>query len=138
MLFWKKANFSKEETDEKIIEEYEQALSVSEVGYRLILERDIDEIYVNNYNEEWIIIWDGNIDISFCFDFFAVITYISDYYGKDDSGTLHHIREALKKSGNDDFKAKMSLVAQNFLTHRQIGECEAYFRILPALNPKNN
>ena len=28
----------------------------------------------------------------------AVITYISDYYSKDDSGTLHHIKEALQNS----------------------------------------
>ena len=134
----RKANFSKEENDEKLIQEYEQALSVSEIGYRLLLERDVDEIFVNNYNEEWIINWDGNIDISFCFDFFAVITYISDYYGKDDSGTLHHIKEALKQAGNDNLKSKMSLVAQTFLTHRQIGECEAFFRILPHLHLKDS
>ena len=110
----KKAAFSKEENEEKLIEEYENALAVSDIGYRLILERDVDEIFVNNYNEEWIINWDGNIDIAFCFDFFAVITYISDYYGKDDSGTLHHIKAALKENENKDFKAKMSLVAQIF------------------------
>ena len=122
--------------DNQLIDEYEEALSVSDVGYRIILERDVDEIYVNNYNDEWIIRWDGNIDISFCFDFYAVITYISDYYGKDDSGTLHHIKEALKQTGNRNLKSKSALVAQTFLTHRQIGECEAFFRILPHLHLK--
>ena len=124
--------------EDEMIKLYEDALSVSESGYRIVHKRDVDEIFVNNYNDEWIINWNGNIDISFCFDFFAVITYISDYYGKDDSGTLHHIREALKESTNDDFKAKMLLVAQTFLTHRQIGECEAYFRILPHLHLKDS
>ena len=37
------ANFSTEENDDKLIEEYEEALSISDVGYRLILERDVDE-----------------------------------------------------------------------------------------------
>ena len=129
---------SLEEDDEKLILEYEKAISLSEIGYRLVLERDVDEIFVNNHNEEWIISWNGNIDISFCFDFYAVITYISDYYGKDDSGTLHHIKQALKHANNDDLKSRLSLVAQTFQTHRQIGECEAYFRILPQLHLKDS
>ena len=76
------------------------------------------------------------MDLQLCLDFFAVITYISDYYSKDDSGTLHHIKQALKESGNETLKSKLSLVAHTFLTHRQVGECEAFFRILPHLNMK--
>ena len=78
------------------------------------------------------------MDIQLCLDFFAVITYISDYYSKDESGTLHHIKEALKQAGNDSLKSKLALVAHTFMTHRQIGECEAYFRILPHLNLKGS
>ena len=33
----RKANFSKEENDDKLIQEYEKALSVSDIGYRLIV-----------------------------------------------------------------------------------------------------
>ena len=36
------------------------------------------------------------MDIQLCLDFFAVITYISDYYSKDDSGTMQYIKDALK------------------------------------------
>ena len=78
------------------------------------------------------------MDIQLCLDFFAVITYISDYYGKDDSGTLQHIKEALKQAENESLKSKLSLVAHTFMTHRQIGESEAYFRILPHLHLKGS
>ena len=42
----------------------------------------------------------------------------------------------MKRTGNDNLKSKLALVAQTFLTHRQIGECEAFFRILPHLQLK--
>ena len=48
-------------------------------GINIILARDVDEMYINNYNPEWILAWDGNIDFSVCLDFFGVITYITDY-----------------------------------------------------------
>ena len=76
-------------------EEYIAAISTSNHGYKVVLRRDIDELFVNSYNAEWIRAWNGNIDIQICLDFFAVITYITDYYSKDDSGTLQLITEAL-------------------------------------------
>ena len=99
--------------------------------------RDISEIYVNTYNKEWLTAWDGNIDIQPCFEYFGVITYITDYFTKDDSGTLKYIKEALKAS-RDDLKEKLRLVVHQFLTHRQIGESEAYYRILSSLHLKSS
>ena len=74
------------------IPKYEEALSISKSGFSIVYKRDISEIYVNTYNKEWITAWDGNIDIQPCFDYFGVITYISDYFAKDDSGTLKYIK----------------------------------------------
>ena len=132
-----KAGVPGENEDEKIAL-YEKALSVSENGYRVLHKRDVDEIFVNNYNPEWILNWNANMDLQLCLDFFAVITYISDYYGKDDSGTMKHIKQALKQAENESLKKKLSLVSHTFLTHRQIGESEAYFRILPHLHMKES
>ena len=44
------------------------------------------------------------------------------------------IRDALKKAENETLQKKLSIVVNTFLTHRQIGECEAFYRILPHLN----
>ena len=33
--------------------------------------RDIDEIFINNYNPEWIVNWNANIDIFPVFDYFG-------------------------------------------------------------------
>ena len=117
-------------------EMYEKALKFSGTGYSVILQRDIDEIYVNNYNKEWIRAWRGNMDLQVCLDFFAVITYITEYYTKDDTATMKFLMDALKGSETATLKERMILVMNTFLTVRQIGEAEALYRILPELNLK--
>ena len=124
------------ENGQSPIKIYESALGISAKGYKIVYKRDIDEIYVNNYNREWLINWNANMDLQLCLDYYAIITYICDYYSKDDSGTIGHIAKALKKAENESLKTKLSLVINQFLTHRQIGESEAYFKILPHLHMK--
>ena len=68
-------------------DEYITALKESSrKGVNVILARDIDELYVNNYDPEWVLAWDGNIDKQPCFDFFAVVTYITEYFTNNISG----------------------------------------------------
>ena len=73
---------------EKEYDLYKCALEASKNGYSIILQRDIDEMYVNSYNPEWARAWNGNHDLQICLDYFAVITYITEYYTKDDTGTM--------------------------------------------------
>ena len=63
-------------------ETYYTALKYSSAGYSYHQERDLDEIYINSYNPEWLRAWDGNIDIQPCFDHFGIITYCIEYYAK--------------------------------------------------------
>ena len=118
--------------------EYEEALSFTKVGYKVVLERDLTEIFINTYNIEWIRAWDGNMDMSPCFDYHAVITYISDYFAKDDSGVMELIKAVLQQSSSESAKEQMKLIANTFLTHRQIGEAEAIYRLLPNMILKNS
>ena len=64
-------------------EKYEQAvIEQPRKGSEVLLQRDIDEIFINNYNAEWIVAWDANIDISPVYDYYGTITYITDYFTK--------------------------------------------------------
>ena len=116
---------------------YIEALSNSKRGYSIILQRDIDEVFVNSFNPEWILAWQGNIDLQICLDFFAVITYITDYFTKDDTGTMDILIEALKNSDCTSLKEKMLLLMNTFITHRQMGEAEAVYKIFPDFSSKN-
>ena len=75
---------------------YYEALGVSKKGKLIVLKRTVQEMWVNNYNPEWLLAWNGNMDIQLCLDFFAICTYITDYYTKDETGTLTHLIKAVK------------------------------------------
>ena len=56
------------------LEDYEEALSYTNVGYKVVQERYLTEIFINSYNIEWIRAWDGNMDMQPCLDYHDVIT----------------------------------------------------------------
>ena len=49
------------------------------------------------------------MDLQICLDYFAVITYITEYFTKDDTGTMEMLLEALKNSESSNFKDRMIL-----------------------------
>ena len=91
-------------------ERYEEALKTSTVSHSVVLKRHPKDAYVNNYNPEWIYAWNGNMDIQICLDFHAIITYITEYYTKDDTGTLEHLKAAAKEFSNEsDLEKKIQM-----------------------------
>jgi len=65
---------------------YKNALQVSEKGQTVVLKRKLSERNVNNYNPLYMLAWRANMDIQFCNDNYAIVTYITDYITKADAG----------------------------------------------------
>ena len=65
---------------------------------------------------------------------FAIITYITDNYMKDDSGTMEFLKAAIKDSENQPLRDRLKFLINIFLTHRQMREPEAFYRLLPSLH----
>ena len=103
-----------------------------------MIERDLTEIFVNSYNAEWMGAWNGNMDMQPTFDYHAMITYITDYFGKDDTGLMEVINSVAQQDSQQSTKERMKTVANTFLTHRQIGEAEAVYRLIPNTILKNS
>ena len=104
---------------------------------QVLLRRDIDETRVNNYNPEWALAWNANHDLQPVLDFFAVITYVTDYWSKPDEGITKFLREAAAMLKSEPDKKKIcQQMANTFLSHRQMGEVEAYYKIFPNLTLK--
>ena len=114
--------------------DYYAALRVSTRGTVIVLKRNIREIFVNNYNAEWLNAWNANMDIQVCLDYFGVITYITDYYTKDESGTMPFLINALKECAGKQHSEMLRVIANTFLTHRLKDECEALYCIDPNLH----
>ena len=78
------------------------------------------------------------MDIQIVLDYYAVITYVTDYYSKDDTGTMEVIKAALDQSDAKGLKEKIRTVSNAFLTHCQMGEAEAVYKLLPSMTLKNS
>ena len=91
--------------------------------------RDIDELYVNSYNPEITRAWNGNTDFQICLDFYAIITYITEYYAKDDTGLVKILVNTLKASECETLRDQMKLLMNTWVKHRQMGEAEAVYRL---------
>ena len=120
--------------DDELYDKYVECLKVSFRGYQIILKRDIDEIFINNYNSEWIMAWDANLDIQLCLDHYAIVTYVMEYLNKDESGTYEFIIRALKDSESSTLQERLKLVKNTFQTHRQIGQSEAIYRLFSSFH----
>ncbi len=114
-------------------DDYIQALSISNSSYKIVLARDLDETNINPFNIEWLRAWNGNMDLQPVLDFFAVVTYVTDYYAKDDTGIMDILKNVLKDDNSDNIKDRMKTLANAFLMMRQIGEAEAVYRLIPRM-----
>ena len=121
--------------NEDIFLRYEEALITScKSAKTIILKRHPKDRYVNNYNPEWIICWNANMDIQICLDFYQVVSYITDYYSKDDSGTIKYLRKAKKEMLGRNMTQQLRQMSNTFLSHRKIGEAEAVYRAMPDMH----
>ena len=62
-------------------------------------------------------------------DYYAVITYITEYMMKDDTAVIRNLTDALKSSKLQGLKEKMSLMMNTWLTCRQMGEAETIYKL---------
>merc|ERR1712218_162011 len=107
---------------------YLKALAVSGDGYTYHLARDIDEIFINSFNVEWLRAWNGNMDLQVTLDFFAVITYITDYFTKGEPAVINAMMEAVKDNSCPVVTEKMKSAAAGYVRNRTVGESEAGIR----------
>ena len=89
------------------VDEYVEALKISERGKVLILKREVKERFVNNYNPEMLRAWNANMDLQLVFDPYAVVSYIANYMNKDETQTTPFLRQALHLSAGKEAKEKL-------------------------------
>ena len=119
-------------------EEYYSALQISQTGVVVILKRQVKDIFTNNYNPELLRVWNGNMDIQITLDQFAIITYIMDYINKSESGLSDVLREGWKACEDKPVREKLHHLKHLILTHREMGEAEAFYRLIPNLQLKSS
>ena len=115
-------------------EDYENALRMSNRGKQVILKRKPNERRINNYNKQFISAYQANMDIQFCTDAFAVMTYMCDYWAKDETLMTRYLKLALKEAKTLTNKDLLSHLKRTYMSKRQVGKCEAVYRAIPTMH----
>ena len=66
------------------------------------------------------------------------MTYVTEYFTKDESGTSSFLTEASKQIKNLPVKDQKRCIKNVFLTHRQMGLSEAFMKIFPEIRLKDS
>ena len=115
-------------------EQYEKALKRSERGKQVVLKRKPSECRINNYNKRCLKVYQANMDIQFCLDAYAIVTYVCDYWSKDETGMTEFLKQALKEAKSLGNKEILSHLKRTYMSKRQIGKSEAIYRAIPSLH----
>ena len=107
--------------------DYEEAISTTVQGNVIILERKVKEVWTNTYNPNWLKCWNGNMDIQLAHNPYAVLTYITSYVGKDETGMTQFLKDALGKTKHLSREEQLKALKVAWLTHRQIGASETVY-----------
>jgi hypothetical protein len=116
------------------IEAYEKALTFSARGKVVVLKRSLKERNVNNYNKEFMLAWRANLDIQFCYDGYAIVTYITDYLTKADAGVTKALQKALNESKDCNDFDRLNKMKRAYFTQRQVSAAEAVYRLVDGLH----
>ena len=75
---------------------YRYCLTVNNHGVKVVIKREVQDMFVNNYNPYLMLCWDANMDIQVTLDYFSVITYMTDYVCKPESKTTEILKDVKK------------------------------------------
>ena len=119
---------------------YHFALSIITYGTKIVIKRDLQDICTNNYNVGWMVVWNANLDIQPISDYFSCIVYMCDYVCKPEKNTMNILKDVkkAKKKEQASHRDTMWALAQAYMTSREMGESEAYYKLDPSLHYKQS
>ena len=110
--------------------EYTNALEVSCRGSVVLLQREPNECFVNNYNPSVMLAWQANMDIQFVLNAYACVMYVASYIMKAERSMGELLKRVAAECRTDELKSQLKRVGSAFLTHREVSAQEAVYRIL--------
>ena len=97
----------------------------------VVLQRNPNEIWTNQYNPCLLKCWDANLDIQFVLDPFSCIVYIISYISKSERemGMLLKQTSVEALEGNLSARQTMKKIGSAYLHHREVSAQEAVYRV---------
>ncbi|XP_035506699.2 uncharacterized protein LOC118320024 [Scophthalmus maximus] len=98
----------------------------------IVLKREVNEIWVNQYNKELLKCWNANMDIQYDVDAYACVVYIISYISKSEREMgllLGNAKREAAKEGNVSAKEALKSLGSVYLHNRDVCAQEAVYRL---------
>merc|ERR1712035_258217 len=109
---------------------FEKAFQLTTKKTSVVLKRNINDVWVNQYNKDLLRCWNANLDIQFVCDAYACVVYIISYISKAEREMgllLKHAQNEVKSKGNVEAKQALNKLGV-FLHNREVSAQESVYR----------
>ena len=110
---------------------FEKAYNTITSKQTIVLQRNPNEIWTNQYNPCLLKSWDANLDIQYVLDPFSCIVYIISYISKSERemGMLLKQTSIEAEEGNLSARQTLKKIGSAYLHHREVSAQEAVYRV---------
>ncbi len=112
------------------LEEYVEALGVTSSGSVVVLQRELDEQCINNYNQSVILAWQANMDIQYVLNAYAFVMYVASYIMKSDRAMGVLLKQVAAEVRTDELRKQLRKIGSIFMSHREVSAQECVYRVL--------
>ena len=97
------------------LNEYTEALKVSQKGTNIILKCNVQDVFTNACNVDILSLWGGNIDLQPVVDDVGAVMYVCSYMTKGEKAMGETLKRVSKECKNDDIRTQMKKIKKEFL-----------------------
>ncbi len=110
---------------------FEEANKILTNKISLVLKRNPQDVWVNQYNPHLSLAWNANLDIQYITDIYGCVGYIASYISKGEREMGMLLNQAQKEAvkGNLDARQSMKQIGQVYMQNREVSAQEACFRV---------
>ncbi|XP_073723480.1 LOW QUALITY PROTEIN: uncharacterized protein [Misgurnus anguillicaudatus] len=110
---------------------FEKAYKKCSKKKSVVLKRNPNDVWVNQYNKHLIRAWHGNMDIQYVTDAYSVVVYIISYITKAEQeiGLLLQRAQNEALDGNHEARSALKRLGSIYLHNREISSQEAVYRL---------
>ena len=132
----------KEEQKYKSVNEMFKVLGITQEGFEkanklmsnkvsIVLKRNPQDVWVNQYNPDLSRAWNANLDIQYITDIYGAVAYVVSYMSKAERemGLLLSQAQSESVKTNVSSKESMRQIGQVYLQNREVSAQEACFRV---------
>ncbi|XP_034553964.1 uncharacterized protein LOC117823040 isoform X1 [Notolabrus celidotus] len=118
---------------------FERAYKLFSRNTHVVLKREVNEVWVNQYSKPLLKCWNANMDIQYVVDAYACVVYIVSYISKAEREIgllLGNAQREAAKDKNLSAKDALKNLGSVYLHNRDVSSQEAVYRLVPSMHLK--